>query len=100
MLNEVDDSYNLFFMSMENNTAQVMPIKRLDGYDANAILEQFMGTNSVNDRTERMIHSIYEWIEQGDYEKAEEIVRSLVELTSENHPDVLASRMEMKRRRR
>lgn len=99
VLNEVDDSYNLYFMSMTDNTAEATIMNRLDGYDTNAILEQFMGTHSINEKTEKLIHSIYMNIDRKNYKKAEENIRKLAALTSENHPDVITSRMEIKRRK-
>ena len=77
---------------------EALPYNRLDGYDTNAILEEFMETASVNQNTEALIHSIYNCIQQKKYEEAEEKIVELAGLTSENHPDVITARLEMKRR--
>lgn len=99
ILNEVDENYNLYFMYAEKGDVQAELIKRLDGYDTNVVLEQFMGTKSLNVKTEKLIHTIYSDISQGEYAEAEKNIRRLSELTSENHPDVITARMEMKRRK-
>ena len=98
ILSEADEKYNLFFMSCEDNDIKVSLISQLHGYDANAVLEQFMGTSSINPETEKFIDSIYELIEQGDYSLAEEKIEELSEITSDNHQDVIMARMELRRR--
>jgi predicted ATP-binding protein involved in virulence len=99
VLSEIDDNYNLFFMHMTENNAEAILQDRLDGYDTNEILEEFMGTASANKNTEKLIHSIYVCIQQNRYEEAESGIAKLIELTSENHPEVITARLEMKRRR-
>lgn len=99
VLSEIDENYNLFFLNAVNNDVEVLASKRLDGYDTNAILEEFMGTSSVNKNTQILIHSIYQCIQKKEYEEAERKIEELVELTSENHPDVITARLDMKRRR-
>ena len=60
ILSEVNEDYNLFFMSREDTGIEIKKIAQLNGYDANAVLEQFMGTSSINPETEKFIESIYE----------------------------------------
>lgn len=100
ILSEADEDYNVFFMKRENDEIEVKQVQQMNGYDANAVLEQFMGTHSVNPETEQFIESIYEAIEQGEYSAAEKKIARLAEMTSENHQDVLMARMELKRRKR
>lgn len=100
ILSEVNEDYNLFFMKREDTGIEIKKMSQLSGYDANAVLEQFMGTSSVNPETEKFIESIYEEIERGEFETAEEKISRLAEMTSENHQDVIMARMELKRRRR
>lgn len=99
VLSEADEDYNLIFMRIEDGTVKAFPRKRLDGYDANAILEQFMETKAQNQTTEKLIHSIYVDIQKKAYSDAEKKINNLFELTNENHPDVLMARMEIKRRK-
>lgn len=100
ILSEVNEDYNLFFMSREDTGIEIKKISQLNGYDANAVLEQFMGTSSINPETEQFIESIYEEIEHGEFESAEKNISKLAEMTSENHQDVIMARMELKRRMR
>lgn len=98
VLSEADESYNLFFTSNENEKIDVVPVAQLNGYDTNSVLEQFMGTKSMNQQMERFIHSIYVDIEKGNYSHAREKIDQLAAITNENHPDVILGRMELKRR--
>ena len=100
ILSEVNEDYNLFFMGREETSIEIRKISQLNGYDANAVLEQFMGTSSINPETENFIESIYEEIERGEFENAERNISKLAEMTSENHQDVIMARMELKRRMR
>lgn len=100
ILSEVNEDYNLFFMSREDTGIEIKKIAQLNGYDANAVLEQFMGTSSINPETEKFIESIYEEIEHGEFESAKKNISKLAEMTSENHQDVIMARMELKRRMR
>ncbi|MDE7313339.1 MAG: AAA family ATPase [Eubacterium sp.] len=100
VLSEVDENYNLFFTSYENGSVEIEKMPQLNGYDANAVLEQFMDTKCLNAETERFVHSIYEDIEQKDYQSAAGKISRLAAITNENHPDVIMARMELKRRMR
>ena len=70
------------------------------GYDANSVLEIFMGAKSKNPKTEELIHSIYVAIQNQEYKLAEERIEKLESITNENYPDVIMARMELKRRGR
>lgn len=98
VLSEADDDYKLFYTHMTDNGVDVEPVGRMDGYDTSAVLEQFMGTKSINEKTERYIHLMYKDIQNGNYAEAKEKVDELASMTSENHPDVIMARMELKRR--
>ena len=100
VLSEADENYNIFFMRRDENEIKVHQMHQLNGYDANAVLEQFMGTRATNLETEKYIKSIYRAIEHGDYVTAEEKIAKLAEMTSESHQDVIMARMELKRRRK
>ena len=100
ILSEADEDFNVFFLKHKDDEIEVKQVQQMNGYDTNAVLEQFMGTHSINLETEKFIESIYEAIEQGEYSVAEEKIARLAEMTSENHQDVLMARMELKRRKR
>ena len=52
----------------------------------------------MNVKMQQFIDSIYRDIEQREYERAEDKINELADITSENHGDVIMARMELKRR--
>ncbi|MBE5965285.1 MAG: ATP-binding cassette domain-containing protein [Lachnospira sp.] len=99
VLSEIDDSYKTFFLRANGKENEIVEYMRLDGFDANYILEEFMGTKSMNENTEKLINSIYACINDKLYEQAEERVMQLEKLTGKNNKDVIAARMMIKRGR-
>ena len=99
VLSEADENYNLFFVDNKDGKFSIQKSQQLNGYDANAVLEQFMGTRSMNVKMQQFIDSIYRDIDQQEYERAEVKINELADITSENHGDVITARMELKRRR-
>lgn len=100
VLSEVDENYNLFFVDNKEGKFLIQKSQQLNGYNTNAVLEQFMGTRSMNVKMQQFIDSIYQDIDQKKYEQAIEKVNELADITSENHEDVIMARMELKRRMR
>ena len=98
VLSEADENYNLFFVDNKDGKFSIQKSQQLNGYDANAVLEQFMGTRSMNVKMQQFIDSIYRDIDQREYERAKDKINELADLTSENHGDVIMARMELKRR--
>lgn len=43
ILNEADENYNIFYTDNQNEKIEVIQQTQLNGYDTNAVLEQFMG---------------------------------------------------------
>ena len=99
VLNEIDDTYKVFYLTNDNGNVEITEYDRMDGFDANYILEEFMGTSSKNESTKKLISLIYENIEHKDYDMAEQKIEQLVNMTNENHEDVIMARMLIKRRR-
>ncbi len=100
VLSEVDETYNLFFTSYEDGSVEIKNMPQLNGYDANAVLEQFMDTKCLNEKTERFVHSIFVDIEKGAYNSAADKISRLAAITNDNHPDVIMAHMELQRRMR
>lgn len=79
VLSEIDDEFNIYFLQNKEASSEVIEFKRLDGFDANYILEEFMGTKSMNSKTETLISDIYRLINGRLFEEAEEKVNHLKE---------------------
>lgn len=97
VLSEIDDGFNIFFLHNKEVSSEVIEFKRLDGFDANYILEEFMGTKSMNSKTETLINDIYKLINSRLFEEAEGKVNQLKELTDSTNKDVIRASMLIKR---
>lgn len=93
VLSEVDDGFKVFVLTSNGKTNAVTERTRMDGFDANYILEEFMNTKSMNVNTEHLIDSIYEDVYAKKYSDAEEKIQQLVLLVGENNKDVIEARM-------
>lgn len=90
-------SNDLWLIDIEQEEVNYMESRC--GYDANAVLEMFMGAKCQNPNTEKLIHSIYVAIRKKEYELAETKIQELVSITNENHSEVIAAKMELRRSR-
>lgn len=99
VLSEVDDEFNIYFMRNGDSSSEVTEFRRLDGFDANYILEEFMGTKSMNSKTEQLIDEIYQLIRKKSFDEAEDKVKDLEKLTDAANKDVLRANMLIKKGR-
>lgn len=97
VLNEVNEEYNLYFMQNENTVNNPVRFDRMDGYDAAYILEEFMGTKSMNNKTENLIGKIYRLIEEKQWDNAENRVKELERIAGSSNKDVIRASILIKR---
>lgn len=99
VLSEVDDDYHVFFMRNSGISGEIVEFRRLDGFDANYILEEFMGTKSINTNTENLINDIYRLINHKSFDEAERKVKELEKITDSVNKDVLRANILIKKGR-
>lgn len=99
VLSEANEEFNIFYLHNDDGMVEIEKKPMLSGYDTNAVLEQFMGTKSMNPEMSDFIHSIYEDIRAKEFDVADEKIKKLESLTSSSHPDVVMASMELKLRR-
>lgn len=99
VLSEVNDDYHVFFMRNSGISGEIVEFRRLDGFDANYILEEFMGTKSMNTKTENLINDIYRLINRKSFDEAERKVKELEKITDSVNKDVLRANILIKRGR-
>ena len=99
VLSEVNDDYNVFFMRNSGTSGEIVELTRLDGFDANYILEEFMGTKSMNTKTENLINDIYRLINCKSFDEAEMKVKELEKITDSVNKDVLRANILIKKGR-
>ena len=73
ILGEGDDTFNLFYMDRDEKRISLKSYKSFVGWDANVILEEAMGTDSVNQDIKKMLEKMYFYIENKEFDEAEEL---------------------------
>lgn len=100
VLGEVDDSYNLFsIITDQHGNRNIEQISRLDCFDSNYILENFMQTSPDNISFQERITAIYRSIRETQFEVAHTQIVTLTDLLGPNHPEILALEGEYRRSR-
>lgn len=90
VLGEADNNY--LILAIDENTKTINTIKRLDGYDSNYILEEYMHTSSKNEETQSLIDMINELIVRKDFKNAETKLSYLKDIVGNDNEDyILAS---------
>ena len=98
VLGEVDDSYNLFSISSDQEgNRSIEQMTRFDCFDSNYILENFMQTSPENMLFQERITAIYRSISEKKFEDAHTQIVTLKNLLGSNHPDILRLEGEYKR---
>jgi len=100
ILGEVDDTFNLLYMFKEGKKISLKPYKSFIGWDANVILEEVMGTASVNQGIKQMFDEMYVFIHEKNFDKAEEMADLLDEKSNGYAEGVAQARVLISRGRR
>lgn len=100
ILGEVDDVFNLFYLSESEEKISLKIYKSFMGWDANMILEDVMNTTSLNEEIKAMRDEVFDYIENKQYDKAEELVNLLEEKTDAYMEGLTKARMLISRGRR
>ena len=79
ILGEGDDAINLFYIDRDDKKMSVKSFASFIGWDANVILEEVMGTDSVNQEIKKMIEKMYFCIENKEFDEAEKLADILDE---------------------
>ena len=81
VLSEADDSDKIICLGKDG---EVEIINRLDGYDSNTILEDFMGTVSMNHLFRERVDNVYSLIQDRKFEEAEQEIIRIKDIIDEN----------------
>lgn len=100
ILGEVGDIFNLFYLSESEEKISLKIYKSFMGWDANMILEDVMQTTSLNEEIKAMRDEVFDYIENKQYDKAEELVDLLEEKTDAYMEGLTKARMLISRGRR
>lgn len=93
VLGEVGDEVKIVRLWEVDGEVEAQEMKPLNGWDVNAILEQYMGTNALHEQTEKLIRKMHDFIDEENYQDAEEAVNQLADMTDEENIDVVKGRV-------
>lgn len=102
ILGEGDNLFNLFYLYRDekNETVELKIYKSFMGWDANMILEDVMNTTSLNREVKEMRDRVFVYIENKQYDEAENLVDLLEEKTDGYLEKLTKARMLISRGRR
>lgn len=93
VLGEIDDMVNIFGIRQENNILVTDRIKSLIAWDSNLILEELMGTSSLNTVVTGKITRMFELIQDRNYIEANRFADEIDNLSHGTNPDVIKARI-------
>lgn len=75
VLGEVDGRFNLFMLAdASQQSVEFKPIERMDGFDSNFILQEFMDTDSTSPKFQALLNKAYKAIYDCDFEAARRLL--------------------------
>ena len=93
VLGEIGEDINIFLLKQSNGKVEYTKIGSLVDWDANYILEEFMGTSSLNLDAKGRIARMYELINEKKYDEAQKYVETLEKATDSAHQDVVRAKI-------
>lgn len=99
VLGEVDDSWFIALLDSSDGACEVKCLDRMDRFDSNTILEDFMGTPSQNEEFTGLARKINRLISEGSLDAAEAEIETLSVMSGENSPLVIAARGSLQRKK-
>ena len=97
VLGEIDDNFNVFALSRKENEIICETFTNYYGLDSNTVLEEALNTDSVSRKIKQMVRQMYDAIEVREYNRAEEILQEIEELTSNRNVDTVRGRILLRR---
>lgn len=99
VLGEVDDSWFIALLDSSDGACEVKRLDRMDKFDSNTILEDFMGTPSQSEAFTGLARKINGLISEGSLDAAEAEIETLSAMSGENSPLVIAARGSLRRKK-
>lgn len=95
VLGEATDEYNIYIIDAKKQ--EVRSVSRLDVYDSNLILEEYMGTASQNPLVGNVMHEVFHLVDNGEFDRAKDRLEYLADLTGYANRDYVVARNYLKR---
>ena len=101
VLGEVNNDYDIIplMLDKDSNGIALTKIPRMDGYDSNMILEEYMETSSESEVKKKLVKILNEAIRKKDFDLAAQKLEELKNLAGETDEDYILSKGYMLRSR-
>ena len=100
VLGEVSDQFNLFMLSEDEEHQNIItPVSRMDGFDSNYILEEYMNTASSNPEFSALVNKTFKIIGDNQFEDGVKRIEEIRGIVGINNPVVIELEGYLKRRR-
>lgn len=99
VLGEADDRYRIIFLDTKDDECVVNVVERMDGFDSNYILEEYMGTTSKNQKVKSLVQNINCLIMEKHYQEAEDKIVLLKKISGEMDKEVILAEGYLRRSR-
>lgn len=93
VLGEVGKDFNIFSLSRDKNNIRCEFMESLYGLDANTVLEDALGTDSLNHMIKETVDKMYRCIENKEYDEAETYADIVDEMTLNRNADTVRGRL-------
>ena len=99
VLGEADDRYRIICLSQQETGSTLKIVERMDGFDSNYILEEYMNTTSKNQKVKDLIRLINMSILEKDFKEAESRINVLKEIAGDTDQEVILAEGYLRRRK-
>lgn len=94
VLGEAGTDYRFFSLKLDNegNGTVLSNISRMDGFDSNMILEEYMNTPSESSLKKNLVKEANEAIRLGEYQRAERNLEELMQVAGEDDAEYILAK--------
>lgn len=93
VLGETGENVRIIKLDTQKNNVETFLIPPLKGWDVNTILEEYMGTSSINLDTKAKIQNMFELIDEEKFDEAEKLADEIEQMTDSENLSVVRARV-------
>lgn len=97
VLGEIDKDFNVFALCRKDKGIVCESFINYYGLDSNTVLEEALNTDAISRSIKQKVQQMYYAIENKEYERAEEIIQEIEELTLNRNVDTVRGRILVRR---
>lgn len=93
VLGETGENVKIVKLDTQKDKVETFVIPPLNGWDVNTILEEYMGTSSINLDTKAKINKMFELIDEEEFDEAEKLADEIEQMTDSENLSVVRARV-------